>query len=80
MSEICFAEWMGVPAAARYLQVAQRTLYRLIDEGQVVAFRLGRVIRLRREDLDAFVESCRIRPGELAHLYARGRTDGTNPT
>ncbi len=60
---------MGTKDAANYLGITLRTLYRVIDEGQLAAYRFGRVIRVKRADVDAFVESARIKPGELAHLY-----------
>jgi hypothetical protein len=39
-----------------------------IDEGHVPAYKLGRVMRIRRSDLDAFLESVRVKPGDLKHL------------
>ena len=63
---------MGVPEAAEYLGVRPRTLYRQIDLGEIPAFRIGRVIRIRKEDVDAFLEAHRIQPGELSHLYPHG--------
>lgn len=62
-------EWLGTTDAARYLGVVPRTLYRMIDEGRIPAFKLGRVIRVRRSDLDTFLESTRVQRGELKHLY-----------
>ena len=62
-------DWVGVPEAAAYLGIIQRTLYRMIDKGQLPAYRLGRVIRLRWDDIDGFIEACRVRPGDLYHLY-----------
>ena len=66
------AEWMDVEAAARYLDFHANTIYRLVREGRLPALRFP--VRIRREDLDACLERCRIKPGELAHLnqYARG--------
>ena len=58
-------EWMSTADAADYLGVQSRTLYRFIDEGRLPAYRFGRVIRLQRDDVDAFVQSCRIEPGTL---------------
>ena len=60
---------MGAPEAAEYLGVQLRTLYKFIDESLIPAYKLGRVIRLKREDVDAFVESQRLAPGSLGHLY-----------
>jgi excisionase family DNA binding protein len=68
--------WLGTLEAARYLGITPRTLYRFIDEGQVPAYKMGRVIRLKVSDLDAFIERSRIQPGTLEHLYPVVR--GTN--
>ena len=46
-----------------------RTLYRFIDEGQLPAYKMGRVIRLQAHELDTFIERARIVPGTLEHLY-----------
>jgi len=62
-------DWLGSEAAAHHLGITPRTLYRLIDQGEIAGYRFGRVIRLRRADLDAFIQASRIQPGELRHLY-----------
>ena len=62
-------QWMSTAEAARRLGITPRTLYRFIDEGQLPAYRFGRVIRLKRLEVDSFIESCRIEPGTLEHLY-----------
>jgi excisionase family DNA binding protein len=62
-------EWLSTPAAAERLGVTPRTLYRFIDEGQLPAFKFGRVIRLKKTDVDAYIESCRVEPGSMSHLY-----------
>jgi excisionase family DNA binding protein len=61
--------WLSTQDAARRLGVTPRTLYRFIDEGQLPAYRFGRVIRLQRNEVDDFIERCRIQPGSLEHLY-----------
>lgn len=63
-------EWLSTAEAASRLGVTARTLYRFIDEGQLPAYRFGRVIRLRVAEVDAFIDTCRIEPGSLDHLYA----------
>jgi excisionase family DNA binding protein len=57
--------------------VTLRTLYRFIDEGQLPAYKMGRVIRLQAHEVDAFIERARIVPGTLEHLYPDPR--GTQP-
>ena len=61
--------WLSTKECCARLGVTVRTLYRFIDEGQLVAYQMGRVIRVQEPDLDKFVESVRISPGSLAHLY-----------
>lgn len=38
--------WLGSPAAAAYLGIKLRTLYRLINDGRLPAYRPARVFRL----------------------------------
>lgn len=61
--------WLSTADAAKRLGVTPRTLYRFIDEGQLPAYRFGRVIRLKEDEVDGFIDSCRIEPGTLEHLY-----------
>lgn len=60
---------MSTKEAASALGLTPRTLYRLIDEGQLPAYRFGRVIRLKQSEIDSFVAQSQISPGELEHLY-----------
>ena len=68
--------WLGTHDAARQLGITTRTLYRLIDEGEIRAYKLGRVIRLKLSDVEAFLDGARVQPGDLEHLYPR-RIDET---
>lgn len=66
MSEI---RWLSTAEAAKRLGITSRTLYRFIDQGDLPAYRFGRVIRLKEDEVDRFIEACRIEPGTLEHLY-----------
>ncbi len=61
--------WLSTPAAAERLGITPRTLYRFIDEGQLPAYKFGRVIRLKQADVDAYIETCKVEPGTMSHLY-----------
>lgn len=67
--------WMSTGEAAKRLGVTVRTLYRLIDESQLPAYKFGRVIRLQESQVEAFIESSRIQPGSLEHLYPESRKE-----
>jgi excisionase family DNA binding protein len=58
-------QWLNTAETARRLGVTPRTLYRFIDEGQLPAYRFGRVIRLKESEVADFIERCRIEPGSL---------------
>ena len=57
--------WMNSAEASKRLGITVRTLYRFIDDGDLPAYRFGRVIRLKQVEVDSFIESCRIEPGTL---------------
>ena len=61
--------WLNTETAAKRLGITTRTLYRFINEGGLPAYRMGRVIRVKQVDVDAFIERSRIEPGTLGHLY-----------
>ena len=62
------AAWFSVADAADEIGVTTRTIYRLINDGALSAYRLGRVFRIRTTDLASYLESARIKPGDLDHL------------
>ena len=49
-----------------YLQVNLRTVYRLIKAGKIPAVRVGRQWRFRKRDIDAWLDSQRLRGGRAA--------------
>ncbi len=61
--------WLSTKDAAELLGVTLRSLYRFIDEGDLVAYKFGRVIRIQEPDVEKFIQASRITPGSLEHLY-----------
>jgi excisionase family DNA binding protein len=68
--------WLSTKDAAEHLGVTLRSLYRFIDEGALVAYKFGRVIRLKEQDVERFIEASRIAPGSLEHLYPEPKGPG----
>lgn len=71
-------DWISVPQAGRLLGLQFHTIHRLIRSGELPAdFVLPypgpksrrRAIRIRRRDVEEFIERARIQPGELRHLH-----------
>jgi excisionase family DNA binding protein len=48
-------DWCSSQQAADRFGLTPRTLYRLIDHGQLLAYRFGRVIRLRRREVEDYI-------------------------
>ncbi len=61
--------WMSTRETSERLGITLRTLYRFIDEGQLPAYKFGRVIRLKEADVEQFIDAARIAPGDLRNLY-----------
>jgi excisionase family DNA binding protein len=70
--------WLSTKEASARLGVTLRSLYRFIDEGELTAYRFGRVIRLMENDVDSFISSRRIEPGALEHLYPARKGAGSD--
>jgi excisionase family DNA binding protein len=63
------AGWLSTKEASTRLDITQGSLYRFIDESDLAAYKFGRVIRLREDDVARYIDSCRIQPGQLERLY-----------
>jgi excisionase family DNA binding protein len=46
---------LTIREVAEYLKVTERTLYRLVQEGQLPAFKVGNSWRFRRDDLERWI-------------------------
>ncbi len=71
--------WLSTKEASELLGVTLRSLYRFIDEGDLVAYKFGRVIRIQQTDVERFIEASRIAPGSLEHLYPEIKSNGRSP-
>ena len=59
---------LTIAQAAQYLNVTERFIRRLVAERRVVYHKLGKFVRFRREDLDAFLTSGRVERPEVLLL------------
>jgi excisionase family DNA binding protein len=50
---------LSVAAVALHLDVSQKTVRRLIDDGELPAHRIGRQVRISEPDLAAFIARSR---------------------
>lgn len=50
---------------AKILAVKPLTIYRMIERGQLPAVKIGKTIRFKPEDIDAYLETVRINPESM---------------
>jgi len=60
------AQYLTVPEAAAYLNTSVRFVRRLIAERRIAFHHLGRHVRLRVTDLEAFVQAGRVEPVDVS--------------
>lgn len=76
MTKSAGQDWIGVPALAKELGVTIRTLYRMLNSGELPSYKIGRVIRIKRADVNAFREQSRVMPADLAPSSAPAEHGG----
>lgn len=47
---------MTISQVAEYLQISEMTTYKLVQEGKIPAFKIGRHWRVKKDDLHEFIE------------------------
>jgi excisionase family DNA binding protein len=62
---------LSLPEAARYLNVTDRYIRRLVAEQRIAYFKVGRLLRFAAVDLDAYLEACRVEPAAPHWLVRR---------
>ncbi len=55
-------EIMTISQVADFLQRSEMTTYKLVQEGKIPAFKIGRSWRVKKDDLDMLIE--RLKKGE----------------
>lgn len=66
-----------VKEVASMLHVSISSVYALVERGLLAAYRIGvgrGAIRISNDDLDSFLESCRVQSGEQPPVVKRRRS------
>ncbi len=61
-SKTDYPDIMTINQVAEYFQISEMTTYKLVQDGSIPAFKIGRHWRVKRDDLDGFIE--RLKRGE----------------
>jgi excisionase family DNA binding protein len=49
-------EIMTIAQVAEYFQISEMTTYKLVQDGKIPAFKIGRHWRVKKEDLSIYIE------------------------
>lgn len=52
--------WWTVEDVAAYLSVKKSTIYSWVSDKKIPYFRRGGLVRFRQDDIDAWMESCKV--------------------
>ncbi len=53
-------EFLSIEEVSSYLDVDTQLIYKLIKSKKLIAFKIGRLFRVRQADLDEYVASCMV--------------------
>ena len=57
-------EWFTTDELVRWLGLGRTKTYEMLQSGEIPSYKIGRVRRIRRQDVEAWLKSNRFRPGE----------------
>ena len=57
-------EWFSADGLVRWLGIGRTKTYEMLSSGEIPSYRIGRLLRIRRQDVEAWLERNRYRPGE----------------
>lgn len=52
-------EWMDIGQLSQYLRVKKKTLYSMVRNGKIPSYRVSRMLRFKREEVDSWMEANR---------------------
>jgi excisionase family DNA binding protein len=53
-------EFYTVSQLAELLQLTEMTIYRMVNQGKLPCYCIGRIKRFRHEDIEEFLQACRV--------------------
>jgi excisionase family DNA binding protein len=57
-------EWFTTDELVRWLGLGRTKTYEMLRSGEIPSYKIGRVRRIRRQDVEVWLEKNRFRPGE----------------
>jgi excisionase family DNA binding protein len=55
-----FPEYLKIEDISTYLNIKSKTLYAMVESGDIPHYKIGRLIRFKREDVDLWMEEKKV--------------------
>ena len=55
-----FNEYLKIEDISAYLNIKNKTLYAMVESGDIPHYKIGRLIRFKREDVDLWMEAKKV--------------------
>jgi len=72
-----FNEYLKIEDISSYLKIKNKTLYAMVESGDIPHYKIGRLIRFKKEDVDLWMEAKKVtgghRTGKSKRLLQSGR-------
>ena len=59
MKKTRFSSLLGVEELAEYLGLKKQTIYNWLNKGKIAGFKIGKVWRFKKEDIDNWLKECK---------------------
>jgi excisionase family DNA binding protein len=54
--------WLTLKQLSLYLNLKEKTLYLFVSKGRIPHYRIGKLIRFRKDEIDAWIETKKAKP------------------
>jgi len=66
--------YLAIDYIAKYLSIKVKTVYALVESGKIPHYRIGRLIRFKKEEINTWMEGNKADANIPAGTHKRGRT------
>jgi excisionase family DNA binding protein len=61
--------FISIKEAAKLLDIKESTLYVWAERGEIPSYKFGRLVRLKKDDIEAWAESRKVIASSVIHLH-----------
>jgi excisionase family DNA binding protein len=54
--------WLTVKELSKYINIKEKTIYHLVTKGSIPHYRIGKMVRFKKQEIDAWMNSHKAKP------------------